>query len=520
MISQSIVSCLCISLVSSMPTLQTAAQVPGCRDPQASNYDAAATTNDGSCTYNTTTYTPAIKANPMNTLVEETSGLQWADGHLWTLNDGGNTPALYRIDTVSSTIFQTVNFAGITNVDWEDLGFDGAYFYLGDFGNNLNGARTDLKIYKFPLSAIPDYTTDPVVTVPLTAIETISFTYSNQSQPPVPTAANATMFDCEAMLVDGNKIHLFSKNWIGNNTTHYVINGTSAGTYIADSVETLNIGYLVTAADKAVGENIIALLGYQASGTANHFMHLLSDYGSNLYFDGNKRRIDLPNVLTMGQAEGISFRNATYGYISNERFSTVVGGFPINVSQKLFSFNTASFVSQYLLPLDLRNFEVINRNGIHKLNWKFTEPVKQLELQYSDNGSRFTKAATYSNISQGEYSTASKSAVNYYRLAWKRSLEGETVYSKTVVLKQETGSLSNFHLNYNGDLAFTNNGQPDRYSVKVATTEGKVLATLPDTYFRTGRNAISFPQVSLWPKVVCVMATNKTETISKLLWLK
>ncbi|MEJ7677166.1 MAG: hypothetical protein WKG06_04695 [Segetibacter sp.] len=95
----------------------------------------------------------------------------------------GGTPDLYRIDTASNTILQTVRLTGTTNVDWEESAFDGTYFYVGDFGNNKDGARTNLKIYKFPFNAIPDYTANPHAAIAKEQIETISFTYSNQHKP-------------------------------------------------------------------------------------------------------------------------------------------------------------------------------------------------------------------------------------------------------------------------------------------------------------------------------------------------
>ena len=139
------------------------------------------------------------------------------------------------------------------------------------------------------------------------------------------------------MIVDNGRIHLFTKNWVNLNSTHYEISDTAAGTYVALPLETLTTNYLVTAADKAPGREVIALLGYQNSGSANHFIHLLSGYSGGLYFNGNKRQLDLPNVSVMGQAEGIAFRNGVYGYINNERF--------ITVTQKLKSFNISGLVS-------------------------------------------------------------------------------------------------------------------------------------------------------------------------------
>ena len=300
------------------------AQVAGCTDPLSNNFNPLATVNDGSCTYLVTNYTPPIKVDPISITLVENSGLQMAGNYLWSFNDGGGAAAIYRIDTITNAVLQKVSLGGTVNIDWEDIAFDGTNFYVGDFGNNYNGARTDLKIYKFPLAAIPDYINNPEVTIPFGQIEIINFSYSDQAQPILPTSANHTKFDCEAMIIDGGKIHLFTKNWIDLNTTHYEINSLTAGTYIAIPLETLATNYLVTAADKAVGKKLIILMGYKNSGAGSHYLHLLTDYSGAGYFNGNKRQIDLPDVTVMGQAEGIGLRTDTYGYISNEKFSRTI----------------------------------------------------------------------------------------------------------------------------------------------------------------------------------------------------
>lgn len=329
--------------------LQTTSQVAGCTDLLASNYNASATFNDGSCTYNSTSYTPTVKVDPMSDSLVETSGLEYAGGYLWSFNDGGGTPTLYRIDTISNTLLQRVILQGASNVDWEDIAFDGTYFYIGDFGNNANGARTNLKIYKFPISSIPDYKNNAVVTIPSQIIETIYFSYSNQLQPPIATSSNNTRFDCEAMIVTNKQVHLFTKNWIDNNTVHYVINSIKGGSYSATPVDTLATGFLVTAADKVDGENVIALLGYQTSGFGNHYLYVLSDYPGIKFFSGNKRKISIGTALNMGQAEGLCFRSGKYGYISNERFT--VSALNLTIGQKLQAFSmqdlTSNFLSKY-----------------------------------------------------------------------------------------------------------------------------------------------------------------------------
>src|SRR5688500_13233903 len=111
-LSQQSATFLLISVLCMLITNVAEAQVNGCKDPAATNYNPSATVNNGSCTYSSTFYAPINKVNPLNGSLTETSGLQWAGNYLWTHNDGGSTPAIYRIDTTSNAILQTVNLAG------------------------------------------------------------------------------------------------------------------------------------------------------------------------------------------------------------------------------------------------------------------------------------------------------------------------------------------------------------------------------------------------------------------------
>lgn len=490
-------------------------QVFGCKDPLANNYNAAATVNNGSCTYNTTNYTPPVKVDPINDILVETSGLQWAGNSLWSFNDGGGAAAIYRMDTLTNTIFQTVNLSGATNVDWEDIAFDGTYFYVGDFGNSAGG-RTDLKIYKFPLSAIPDYVSTPVATIPAGQIEVINFIYNDQPQPPVAVSLFTTKFDCEAMIVDGGKIHIFSKNWVDVNTTHYEINSTVAGNFVAMPLETLATTYLVTAADKALGQQTVALLGYQPSGTGNHYMHLLNDYSGGNYFNGNKRRINLPDATSMGQGEGITFRNATYGYISNERFQYPVGPATVTVNHKLRSFDINSFIPQYILPLELKNFSVSNVNGTHKISWSFEAFVQNVEIQQSSNGTNFASLQNYTRSAGDLFYNKSVSPISYYRIAWQKN-DGTQQYSNIISIKNEDlHNITDFLLKSNGELNFTINGQSTNYSVELISTDGKLISTSAMHTYKPGRNKVSFNK-ALVKGLVYVSIYNGTQKSSTLL---
>lgn len=429
-------------------SLQGFAQTSGCKDPLANNYNPAATVNDGTCTYNTTNYTPPIKVSALNNILQETSGLEWDGKSLWSFNDGGGAAAIYRIDTTSNTILQTVTLGGATNIDWEDIAFDGVYFYIGDFGNNVNGARNNLKIYKFPISAIPDYVGNSAVTIPSASIEVINYSYSDQPTPLVPAAANTTKFDCEAMIVDEGKIHLFTKNWINNNSTHYVLDN-SAGNHTATPVETLETSYLVTAADKAPGSKVIALLGYEPVFPGNHFMHLLSDYSANKYFNGNKRKISLQNSLFMGQSEGITFRTDTYGYISNERINNPLG----TINPMLHSFNINAFVPSYVLPVILSNVRANEEGATVKIRWtaRTESNISRYEIEKLVSGQTYAKVGsvqpTSSSSAAKEYSytdTDTKDGFNFYRIK-VIDKSGTTFYSEVVsVAINKTSRISIF----------------------------------------------------------------------------
>lgn len=307
----------------------------GCTDPQALNFDAGATANDGSCLYPQTNYTVAIKT-PLNTVLNETSGLVYAAGRLWTHNDSDQAPAIYQIDTSSGQILQTVTIGGVSVVDWEDMAFDGAHLYVGDFGNNANGNRTDLVVYKFPLSAIPAGADGMV---PASAVEWIQFSYEDQTDY-TPQGANNTRFDCEAMIVRDGQIHLFTKNWLENNTTHYTM-PASEGTYIAQKQETLAADGLVTGADISAS-GVVVLSGYRLSSGVC-FMWLLFDYTGAGFFSGNKRRIELGSVLLAGQIEGVCLRENGYGYLSNERTLNLLPA-------RLYTFSIGQWLPAALLP--------------------------------------------------------------------------------------------------------------------------------------------------------------------------
>ncbi len=303
------------------------AQVNGCTDPQATNYNASATVNDGTCSYAAVNLPLTEKTLLSSPLIDETSGVEFVNGKLWTFNDSGNSNSIYRVDTSSSTVFQTVQITNATNVDWEDMTSNDNHLFVGDFGNNA-GNRQNLKIYRVAIGSLaPGATT--------VAADIINFSYSDQTS--FPTQQNNNNFDCESMIFFNDSIHLFSKNWVDKQTRHYVL-PNSPGTHVAQYRETLNVGYLVTSASiQKFG--VIALIGYDNSATRPISLYMLYDYKNGLFFNGNKRKFNLSTEFVHGQVEGVDFFNTSYAYISNEKY--VNGG---TVVPKLKTFSLEPFL--------------------------------------------------------------------------------------------------------------------------------------------------------------------------------
>ncbi|MBK8564801.1 MAG: T9SS type A sorting domain-containing protein [Saprospiraceae bacterium] len=276
----------------------------GCTDMLALNFDPIASQNDGSCEYPETTYFPT-QTTTLPSNITEASGAAFFNGQLWLHQDGGVSPTLHTVDTLTGTVLQTLPLPSIQNTDWEDLAEDETHLYIGDFGNNL-GTRTDLRIYKISKN---DLLADTATA------EVIEFAFSDQTD--FTPANQAHNFDCEAFIALGDSLHLFSKRWLDMKTHHYVLPKT-AGTYLAHLRDSLEVGFLTSAADIAE-DGTLVLLGYEPNSATSLWM--LWDYPGTRFFAGNKRQIRLGNALNMSQAEGIAFSSNSTGFICTEQLS-------------------------------------------------------------------------------------------------------------------------------------------------------------------------------------------------------
>ena len=243
--------------------------------------------------------------------LQESSGLTNLDGRLFSFNDSGNTSEIFEITPGSSYIKKTFQ-TGLRNIDWEAITNVGENFYVGEFGNNL-GTRKDLKIYQIP------FRNDSLV---VDSIKTIPFFYPEQTDF-TPKNINNN-FDAEAMIFSDGNIHLFTKEWITNTVSHYVIDKNLTDNQPAQKIESFETGFVVT--DASFFENKLYVVGYTKKASV-YMMIFEKDETGNLFFNKPLKKFSLGRAFNIGQIEGITATEKGV-YISGERFNIKVKKVP------------------------------------------------------------------------------------------------------------------------------------------------------------------------------------------------
>ncbi len=303
------------------------AQLVGCPDPLALNYSTSAIINDGSCLY-----APAIATADtsfiLNDTVVETSGLIQLNNYLWTHNDNTDLH-LYALDTTNGAIVSRDTVVNGSNIDMEEISQDSLYIYLGDFGNNANGNRQNLVIYRILKDSLFAHNA---------VVDTIAFSYADQTNFN-PQGAFNTDFDCEAFIVTDDSIFLFTKQWIGHQCTVYSM-PKAPGTYVAERRATYDVQGLTTGATYVKNKDLVVLIGY--TPLLQPWFLMLYDYAGTDFFSGNKRM--LTTSIGTSQTEGISSSDGLKFFVTNEKrtISTVI------IPQQLHIFDLSMFTGNYV----------------------------------------------------------------------------------------------------------------------------------------------------------------------------
>ncbi|MDY0932390.1 hypothetical protein [Chryseobacterium sp. CFBP8996] len=251
----------------------------------------------------------------LNDSIQETSGLNFFDGKLYTFNDSGNPAELYEIEKNSGKILNVLK-TNAENKDWEALTNDGKNFYIGDFGNNA-GTRKHLKIYKIPFRNNQ---------LQNDSMKAISFYYPEQKDF---TSRNInTDFDLESMIYLNGKIHILTKEWASKSTTHFTLDPENYENQAAEKVESFRTGFMIS--DAYYFNKKLYVVGYTKKTEV--FLDVFNESEPGIFFKEKSRHFYLGSALTIGQIEGIAV-DETGVYISGERFYS-----PIKKTKPFFYF--------------------------------------------------------------------------------------------------------------------------------------------------------------------------------------
>lgn len=155
------------------------------------------------------------------------------------IEDSGNEPTL-SVVMWGGVVTSAYVLPNLRNRDWEDLQIDQeGFLYIGDIGNNFSN-RDTMVIYR--LENVPGHIEGNQILY----TDSIQFTYSDQwSGMPYNPQGN---FDCEAFVVDGDFIHLYSKDHSGRNYTKHYVMPNEMGVQTAQLVDSTQLTNRVTGA--------------------------------------------------------------------------------------------------------------------------------------------------------------------------------------------------------------------------------------------------------------------------------
>ncbi len=128
--------------------------------------------------------------------LEECSGMVFLDDQrLAMINDSGNEPAIFLLDTAGN-LLEKVALPNLENIDWESMAVSEKEIFIGDFGNNGN-RRRDLSVYVLSKA---DFSLQ----------KRLDFYYPEQSG--FPPEEPQKYYDLEAMIFRNDSLLLFTKN--------------------------------------------------------------------------------------------------------------------------------------------------------------------------------------------------------------------------------------------------------------------------------------------------------------------
>lgn len=227
----------------------------------------------------------------------ESSGIIFFRGLLWTINDSGNSPVIYAIDTSSGKLVHEVELNGANNYDWESLTQDEEYIYIADNGNNAS-VRSEFTIYQIQkklISALQKQTILPAAVL----------TYKMDELCLEAIDLTATEYDSEAILVAGDSFYVYTKEWTSGYCHAFSISKNKPYG-LATLKGAVELGFAVTGVT-FTREGYIAFLGY---ANYHSYLHIVKASPNLLTIEEEIASFELTQLQGY-QTEGITCVDGT-----------------------------------------------------------------------------------------------------------------------------------------------------------------------------------------------------------------
>jgi hypothetical protein len=198
-----------------------------------------------------------LEENNLPDELKETSGLYCpAARAAYTVNDSGNKPIIYTIDSSGQIINEKL--LSVKNTDWEALTGDSRYFYIGDVGNN-SGKRKFVEIHAIPKqdSNIKSNVTTSEIFYKINPVKKNK--YLNHD------------FDAETLINLDNNLFLFSKSWNTGTLFIYQLNKAEPKQFVEPISEIKGLSGVITGGDFDSKNNRFVLVGYKLNGMGSFY---------------------------------------------------------------------------------------------------------------------------------------------------------------------------------------------------------------------------------------------------------
>lgn len=225
-------------------------------------------------------------------VIEESSGLAYYKGKIYTHGDSGNEPALYALSypLVKGETPQKILLQQANNVDWEDLTIDtNGVIYIGDIGNNSN-KRKQITIYRYSIEKQTE----------LTPIQT-----SLVDLPKQPIAIGKKSFDIESLSIQDGNLLMVTKERGKHDARVYQLSNNTTTTTVIDSIP---LKGMATASDVSPTDHQLYVLSY------SHIYAYTYSEVDGKYIPYRKKKSAM-----RGQVEAFCFINDKEAVFTNER---------------------------------------------------------------------------------------------------------------------------------------------------------------------------------------------------------